>query len=85
MYIIFKKCFPPSLLLIFISLLSGVCKIDGQKISTFTGQNFDKRLPPDCFMTLLQDCTCDKKFMVLIKYESNNANNILLKLTIAGR
>nr|XP_020650735.1 vitellogenin-2-like [Pogona vitticeps] len=64
--------------------LNGVCKVEGQTITTFSGETINKGLVSDCFLDLLQDCTCHKKIMVLMKYESANDNNILVNITIGN-
>ncbi|XP_013908513.1 PREDICTED: vitellogenin-A2-like [Thamnophis sirtalis] len=67
----------PKLLL---ASLNGVCKVNEKRILSFNNEIITKGLPDDCFINVLGDCTCRKRLIVLMKYETAHNNNILIEI-----
>ncbi|KAL7984957.1 hypothetical protein Chor_003527 [Crotalus horridus] len=57
-----------------------VCVVEGKKIISFSNQLITKGLPDNCFINVLGDCTCRKNLMVLMKYETEANNSLLIEI-----
>ncbi|ETE65692.1 hypothetical protein L345_08534, partial [Ophiophagus hannah] len=58
----------------------GICTIERKRMLSFNNQLITKGLPDDCFINVLGDCTCHKKLMVLMKYETARNNSLLIEI-----
>ncbi|XP_026547886.1 vitellogenin-A2-like [Notechis scutatus] len=59
---------------------NGICTVESRRILNFNKKLITKGLPDDCFINVLGDCTCHKKLIVLMKYETAHNNSLLVEI-----
>uniref|UniRef100_A0A8C3NYR6 Phosvitin n=1 Tax=Cyanoderma ruficeps TaxID=181631 RepID=A0A8C3NYR6_9PASS len=64
----------------FIESLKGHCTVFQNKITTFNGVEFMYSMPANCYHVLVQDCSPELKFLVMVKRESADLTAINVRL-----
>ncbi|NXC84075.1 VIT2 protein, partial [Cercotrichas coryphoeus] len=77
------KLFSQATLLILESL-KGHCTLFQNKITTFNGVEFNYSMPANCYHVLVQDCSPELKFLVMVKRLEESADLTAINVRIAS-
>uniref|UniRef100_U3JU59 Uncharacterized protein n=1 Tax=Ficedula albicollis TaxID=59894 RepID=U3JU59_FICAL len=77
------KVFSQATLSVFESL-KGHCTVFQNKITTFNGVEFNYSMPANCYHVLVQDCSPELKFLVMVKRLEESADLIAINVRLAS-
>uniref|UniRef100_A0A8C5IIX0 Phosvitin n=1 Tax=Junco hyemalis TaxID=40217 RepID=A0A8C5IIX0_JUNHY len=64
--------------------LKGHCRVFQNKITTFNGVEFNYSMPVKCYHVLVQDCSPELKFLVMVKRLEEAADLIAVNVRVAS-
>ncbi|NXP00028.1 VIT2 protein, partial [Certhia brachydactyla] len=67
-----------------IESLKGRCTVSQNKITTFNGVEFNYSMPANCYHVLVQDCSPEFKFLVLMKRLEESSDLIAVNVRLAS-
>ncbi|NWV59384.1 VIT2 protein, partial [Malurus elegans] len=67
-----------------IESLKGHCTVFQHKITTFNGVEFNYAMPANCYHVLVQDCSPELKFLVMVKRLEESADLIAINVRLAS-
>ncbi|XP_053841137.1 vitellogenin-2-like [Vidua macroura] len=67
-----------------IESLKGHCTVFQNKITTFNGIEFNYSMPADCYHVLVQDCSPELKFLVMVKRREESADLTAVNIRLAS-
>ncbi|NWS24141.1 VIT2 protein, partial [Polioptila caerulea] len=67
-----------------IESLKGHCTVSQNKITTFNGVEFSYSMPANCNHVLVQDCSPELKFLVIVKRPEESADLIAVNVRLAS-
>ncbi|NXX30005.1 VIT2 protein, partial [Nicator chloris] len=67
-----------------IESLKGHCTVFQNKITTFNGVEFDYSMPANCYHVLVQDCSPELKFLVMVKRLEDSADLTAINIRLAS-
>ncbi|NWR50671.1 VIT2 protein, partial [Regulus satrapa] len=67
-----------------IESLKGHCTVSQNKITTFNGVDFNYSMPVNCYHVLVQDCSSELKFLVMVKRLEKSADLIAINVRVAS-
>ncbi|NXC51637.1 VIT2 protein, partial [Aleadryas rufinucha] len=67
-----------------IESLKGHCTVFQNKITTFNGIQFNYSMPANCYHVLVQDCSPELKFLVMVKRLEESADLITINVRLAS-
>ncbi|NXP35714.1 VIT2 protein, partial [Leiothrix lutea] len=68
----------------FIESLKGHCTVFQNKITTFNGVEFKYSMPANCYHVLVQDCSPELKFLVMVKRLEESAELTAINVRLAS-
>ncbi|NWV36565.1 VIT2 protein, partial [Grantiella picta] len=67
-----------------IESLKGHCTVFQNKITTFNGIEFNYSMPANCYHVLVQDCSPELKFLVMVKRPEESADLTAINVRLAS-
>ncbi|NWI04947.1 VIT2 protein, partial [Tichodroma muraria] len=67
-----------------IESLKGHCTVFQNKITTFNGVEFNYSMPASCYHVLVQDCSAELKFLVMVKRLKESADLTAVNVRLAS-
>uniref|UniRef100_A0A8C3N974 Uncharacterized protein n=1 Tax=Geospiza parvula TaxID=87175 RepID=A0A8C3N974_GEOPR len=67
-----------------IESLKGHCTVFQNKITTFNGVEFNYSMPANCYHVLVQDCSPELKFLVMVKRPEESADLTAVNVRVAS-
>ncbi|NXB18412.1 VIT2 protein, partial [Rhagologus leucostigma] len=67
-----------------IESLKGHCTVFQNKITTFNGAEFNYSMPANCYHVLVQDCSPELKFLVMVKRLEESADLTAINVRLAS-
>ncbi|NXB68579.1 VIT2 protein, partial [Struthidea cinerea] len=67
-----------------IGSLKGHCTVFQNKITTFNGVQFNYSMPANCYHVLVQDCSPELKFLVMVKRPKESASLTAINVRLAS-